>query len=31
MSVYRLSTGVKVWIVSEADRRSTTILLPDEY
>ena len=31
MSVYTLSTGVKIWIITEADRSSTTILLPDEY
>ena len=31
MSVYRLSTGVKIWIITEADQRATTILLPDEY
>lgn len=31
MSVYRLATDVKVWIITEADRSSTTILLPSEY
>ncbi len=31
MSVYTLRTGVKIWIITEADRSSTTILLPDEY
>lgn len=31
MSVYTLNTGVKIWIITEADRSSTTILLPDEY
>lgn len=31
MSVYTLSTGVKIWIITEADRSVTTILLPDEY
>ncbi len=31
MSVYTLSTGEKVWIITEADRSSTTLLLPDEY
>ncbi|MEJ7595774.1 MAG: hypothetical protein WKF77_30045 [Planctomycetaceae bacterium] len=30
-SVYRTSTGVKIWIITEADRSSTCILLPDEY
>ena len=31
LSAYRLSTGVKVWIITEADRSATTLLLPDEY
>ena len=32
MSVYSLSlTGVKIWIITEADRSSTCILLPEEY
>jgi hypothetical protein len=31
LSAYRLSNGVKVWVVTEADRSATTILLPDEY
>jgi hypothetical protein len=31
MSVYKLATGVKVWVITEADRSVTTILLPDEY
>ena len=30
-SVYVTSAGVKLWVISEADRSSTTILLPDEY
>ena len=30
-SVYRTSKGVKVWVITEADRASTCILLPDEY
>jgi len=30
-SVYRTSKGVKVWVITEADRVSTCILLPDEY
>jgi hypothetical protein len=30
-SVYRTSRGVKVWVITEADRASTCILLPDEY
>jgi hypothetical protein len=30
-SAYKLSSGVKVWVISEADRSATTILLPEEY
>jgi hypothetical protein len=32
LSAYTLSTGVKFWIITEADRSATTtFLLPDEY
>jgi hypothetical protein len=31
LSAYTLSTGVKLWIITEADRSVTTFLLPDEY
>jgi hypothetical protein len=31
MSVYSLSTGVKIWVITEAGRSSTCILLPEEY
>jgi hypothetical protein len=31
LSAYRLNTGVKFWIITEADRSVTTFLLPDEY
>ncbi|MCH7480200.1 MAG: hypothetical protein IIC79_02285 [Chloroflexi bacterium] len=31
LSAYNLITGVRVWIITEADRSSTTILLPSEY
>lgn len=31
LSAYRLSDGTKIWVITEADRSSTTILLPDEY
>ena len=36
LSAYRLKTGVKVWVITEAEddqghRAATTILLPDEY
>lgn len=30
-SAYKLSTGAKIWVITEADRSSTTILLPEEY
>jgi hypothetical protein len=30
-SVYQTSKGVKVWVITEADRASTCVLLPDEY
>jgi len=31
LSAYTLKTGVKVWVITEADRSVTTILLPEEY
>ena len=31
LSAYRLRDGTKLWIITEADRLATTILLPDEY
>ena len=31
LSAYGLDTGVKVWVITEADRSVTTILLPSEY
>jgi hypothetical protein len=31
LSAYRIATGQKLWIITEADRSSTTILLPSEY
>lgn len=31
MSVYHLGNGRPVWIITEADRSSTCILLPEEY
>jgi hypothetical protein len=30
-SVYYLGDGTKIWIITEADRSVTTILLPSEY
>ena len=31
LSVYRTRTGEKIWIITEADRSVTTLLLPSEY
>ena len=32
LSAYKLPrTGVKLWVITEADRSVTTLLLPDEY
>lgn len=31
LSAYTLNMGVKIWIITEADRSVTTILLPQEY
>lgn len=31
LSVYRASNGTKFWLVTEADRSFTTILLPGDY
>jgi hypothetical protein len=30
-SAYHLSTNVKIYIITEADRSTTTLLLPEEY
>jgi len=30
-SAYTLSTGERLWIITEADRSTTTLLLPMEY
>lgn len=30
-SAYDLDDGTTIWIITEADRSSTTILLPDDY
>jgi hypothetical protein len=29
-SAYHLSSGIKIYIITEADRTATTILLPEE-
>lgn len=31
LSAYTSSSGVKFWIITEADRSATTVLLPNEY
>jgi hypothetical protein len=31
LSSYCLRNGTKIWIITEADRSSTTLLLPEEY
>lgn len=31
LSAYRSVKGVKFWIITEADRSSTTVLLPEDY
>jgi hypothetical protein len=31
LSAYRLKDGTKIWIITEADRSVTTVLLPEEY
>jgi hypothetical protein len=31
LSAYPLNTGVKLWLLTEADRSYTTLLLPHEY
>jgi hypothetical protein len=31
LSAYTTSAGEKIWILTEADRSATTILLPEEY
>jgi hypothetical protein len=30
-SAYRTALGERIWIITEADRSVTTLLLPDEY
>lgn len=31
LSAYDLSTGVRIWVITEADRSSTCVLLPSDY
>lgn len=30
-SVYHAANGVKFWVITEADRSATTVLLPEDY
>lgn len=31
LSVYHSAAGMKFWIITEADRSATTVLLPEDY
>lgn len=31
LSAYRAGNGTKFWIITEADRSATTVLLPEDY
>jgi hypothetical protein len=31
LSCYQLNAGERLWIITEADRSATTLLLPEEY
>ena len=31
LSAYRTYLGTKLWVITEADRSSTCLLLPEEY
>jgi hypothetical protein len=31
LSAYTLKSGTKIWLITEADRSSTCLLLPKEY
>lgn len=31
LSVYRTAAGVKFWIITEANRSATTVLMPEDY
>ncbi|HJR06615.1 MAG TPA: hypothetical protein VJ842_05110 [Pyrinomonadaceae bacterium] len=30
-SAFKTANGIKIWVITEADRSATTILMPDEY
>ena len=31
LSAYSVTSGIKIWVITERDRSATTILLPEEY
>ena len=31
LSVYHAESGIKFWLITEADRSATTVLLPEDY
>ena len=31
LSAYRTKSGDRIWVITEADRSATTVLLPEEY
>ena len=31
LSVYRSSKGIRFWVITEADRSSTLVLMPEDY
>jgi hypothetical protein len=31
LSAYRTRNDVRIWVITEADRSATTLLLPEEY
>jgi hypothetical protein len=31
LSAYTTSTGIRIWVITEADRSATTLLRPEEY
>jgi hypothetical protein len=31
LSAYTITSGIKIWIITERDRNETTILLPEDY
>jgi hypothetical protein len=31
LSAYTITSGIKIWVITERDRSATTILLPEEY